>query len=311
MRSKLIRTATVWFLFALVNSLAWGTEPGDRGLVLMRKDGTEVSAHPLGFTVETYKSGMTAQTLMTLYFDNPSKETLDGVYGVSLPEDAVVDTVWLTVDHQSIEGYFQEKHEARQTYEAAKQRGLRAGLIERQEPGAFTMSVANLGPGESAQILLQAKQIVRWEHGRFRLKVPWRITVDTEADWDKDLDLGEKWTPEGVEPESGMSPRQADEIVAAMLELGPRHSQVTGDMSLVVVNDLAAGETPAAEFGPVIVGLSDTRDIILSYQESMPAEIRCPGLRLPDPETAPVARDPWEVLREGARSRFAAAGLRG
>ena len=247
MRSKLVRAVSLCFLFAFANPVAWGAESLDRGLVFQTKNGTVVAAPALGFTVEIRKAGMTAQTLMTQYFDNPSKETLDGFYGIPLPEDAVVDSVWLTVGGHPVQGVFQERDEARQTYEAASRRGERAALIERQESGDFTTSVANLGPGESAQVFLGMRQVVRWEQGRFSLKVPWRITVDTEIDWDKDLDLGEKWTPEGVEPERGMSPRQADEILAAKLDFGPRHPQVTGVMSLVVVEEAATDEPKAVE----------------------------------------------------------------
>jgi Ca-activated chloride channel family protein len=174
MRSNLVRMAALFLFLAIGSGLAWGADATDhrQGLFLAGEDGETVPAPVLGATVEVRMTGIIARTRVTQIFTNPGKEWLEGIYIFPLPEDAAVDTLRMKVGDHVIQGVLQEKGEARQTYEAAKQQGVKASLIEQQRPDVFTTSVVNIGPGETVEVAIELQQVVKWELGRFSLRLP-------------------------------------------------------------------------------------------------------------------------------------------
>jgi Ca-activated chloride channel family protein len=174
MRSNLVRMAALFLFLVIGSGLAWGLDaPGRRqGLFLAGKDGQSVPAPVLGATVEVRMTGVIARTKVTQIFMNPGKEWLEGVYLFPLPEEAAVDTLRMKVGDHAIQGVIQEKGEARQTYEAAKQQGVKASLIEQQRPDVFTTSVVNVGPGETVEVAIELQQVVRWDLNHFSLRLP-------------------------------------------------------------------------------------------------------------------------------------------
>ena len=72
-----------------------------------------------------------------------------------LPEDAAVDRLRLHIGARVIEGEIRERAEAKAAYEAAKQAGQRASLIEQERPNIFTTSVANVGPGDEIAVEIE------------------------------------------------------------------------------------------------------------------------------------------------------------
>jgi Ca-activated chloride channel family protein len=159
--------AALCLLLLTGNVAAWAQE----GLLFAGKDGV-VAAPVLGTTVEVRVTGIIARARVTQIFKNPSSEWIEGMYVFPLPEGAAVDTLRMKVGNRVLEGVIQEKGEARQTYETAKQEGKKASLIEMQRPDVFTASVANIGPGETVEIAIELQDVVRWESGRFRLQFP-------------------------------------------------------------------------------------------------------------------------------------------
>src|SRR4029079_11370187 len=124
----------------------------------------------LGTTVEVKVTGIIARAKVTQIFKNASTQWVEGIYVFPLPEGAAVDTLKMKVGNRTLRGVIQEKQEARQTYEAAKQQGVKASLVEQQRADVFTTSVANVGPGETVEIAIEMQQVVQWDAGRFRLR---------------------------------------------------------------------------------------------------------------------------------------------
>ena len=144
----------------------------ERGLLLHNDRIGTVAAPVQGTSVEVRVTGIIARARITQIFTNPTREWLEGIYIFPLPEGAAVDTLRMTVGDRVIEGVVQEKAEARQTYEAAKQQGTKAALIEEQRAGVFTTSIANIGPGETIEVAIELQQIVSYRQGRFALNFP-------------------------------------------------------------------------------------------------------------------------------------------
>jgi Ca-activated chloride channel family protein len=161
-------------LLSIGGGLAWGAEAPERrqGLFLAGKDGRSVPAPVFGATIELRVTGIIARTRVTQVFTNPSKEWLEGIYVFPLPADGAVDTLRLRVGDRVIQGVVQEKEAARQTYEAAQQQGVKAGLVEQQRADVFTTAVANIGPGETVEVAIELQQVVAWDRDRFRWRFP-------------------------------------------------------------------------------------------------------------------------------------------
>ncbi len=161
---------TIWVRMAelcLLLMIGSGVARAEQGLYFNGKE-----APVLGATVEVRVTGIIARTKVTQIFKNPSSDWVEGIYIFPLPADAAVDTLRMKVGDRIILGVIQEKEEARQTYETAKQRGSKASLIEQQRPDVFTTSVANVGPGETVEVAIELQQVVQWGQGRFRLRFP-------------------------------------------------------------------------------------------------------------------------------------------
>ncbi len=174
MRSIYVRMAALCLFIVIGRDLAWAeTEPQERpqGLFL-HTENSSIPALALGTTIEVRVTGIIARAKVTQIFKNPSTEWVEGIYVFPLPDGAAVDTLRMKVGNRTIRGVIQEKQEARQTYEAAKQQGVKTSLVEQQRPDVFTTAVANVGPGETVEVAIEMQQIVQWSGGRFRLRFP-------------------------------------------------------------------------------------------------------------------------------------------
>jgi Ca-activated chloride channel family protein len=174
--------AALCLIFMIGSGLAWGADAPDRrqGLLLSGKGGNPVPAPVLGATVEIKVTGVIARTRITQIFLNPGQEWLEGIYIFPLPGDAAVDILQMKVGNRTIQGIIQDKNQARQTYEDAKQQGVKASLIEQQRPDVFTTAVANIGPGETVEVAIELQQVVRWELDRFSLRLPMVVVPRAE-----------------------------------------------------------------------------------------------------------------------------------
>jgi Ca-activated chloride channel family protein len=117
-------------------------------------------------------TGPIARVAVTQEFLNPTTGWLEGIYVFPLPEGAAVDAMRLQVGARVIEGQIREREEARQAYQQAQQTGKKASLLEQERPNAFTISVANVGPGEAVVVDIEYQEVVRYDQGEFRLRFP-------------------------------------------------------------------------------------------------------------------------------------------
>ena len=117
-------------------------------------------------------TGPIARVAVTQEFLNPTAGWLEGVYVFPLPEGAAVDAMRLQVGTRVIEGQIREREEARQVYHQAQQAGKKASLLEQERPNIFTISVANVGPGEAVVVDIEYQEVARYDQGEFRLRFP-------------------------------------------------------------------------------------------------------------------------------------------
>ncbi|HEX4965453.1 MAG TPA: marine proteobacterial sortase target protein [Thermoanaerobaculia bacterium] len=184
MRTMIFRLAALFFFLMLGSGFIAAGNAADRrqGLFFNGKDDSApaVPAPVLGATVEVKVTGIIARTKLTQIFKNVSNDWVEGIYIFPLPPDAAVDTLRMKVGNRTILGVIQTREKARQTYEAAKQQGAKASLLEQQRPDVFTTAVAHVGPGETVEVAIELQQVVRWELGRFRFRFPMVVAPHPE-----------------------------------------------------------------------------------------------------------------------------------
>lgn len=98
-------------------------------------------------------------------FHNPYDTAIDATYVFPLPEDAAVRDLTVTCGERVIRSDLLTAEEARKRYDAARQDGRRAALLEQQRANLFTQHVAGLCPGETVQVALQYVDAIEVDAG--------------------------------------------------------------------------------------------------------------------------------------------------
>jgi len=126
----------------------------------------------LSTEVDIRVTGLVATTELSQRFFNHGDDWAEGIYRFPLPDGAAVERLEIRIGQRLIEGEIREREAARARYEAARESGQVAGLVERDVGNLFATRVANIPPGELIEIRIGFTQAVDYEHGRFRLRFP-------------------------------------------------------------------------------------------------------------------------------------------
>jgi len=152
------------------------TRPADVGtgtlLFQTETPGLFLPAPVLATEVRMSVAGMIGRAAVSQRFVNPSDGWVEGVYVFPLPEDAAVDRMRIRIGEKVIEAEIAEREEARKVYEAARDAGQKASLLDQERPNIFTTSVANIGPGEEVTVEIEYQETIRYDRGAFVLRFP-------------------------------------------------------------------------------------------------------------------------------------------
>ncbi len=167
-----------------------------RGSVwLLTDSGSYVDALLMDTDVDYEVSGIIARATVKQRFRNTGSLWAEGIYVFPLPENAAVDHFRLHIGNRRVEGQVQERSLARKTYEAAKNEGRQAGLVEQQRANVFTTALANIGPGEEIMVEIEYQQTLDYKDGSYRLRFPlvvgprFHAAINTLARQDNDTDV--------------------------------------------------------------------------------------------------------------------------
>lgn len=141
-------------------------------LLLGGGDGILTAAPTLETDVDLAVSGVIVRARVTQRFVNPTDQWLEGVYVFPLPETAAVDHLLMFVGPRTIEGQIREREVAKRIYDEAKASGRKASLVEQERPNVFTSSIANVGPNESVEIMIEYQDMVPFDGTQFMLRFP-------------------------------------------------------------------------------------------------------------------------------------------
>ena len=121
-------------------------------------------------------SGPFMRTVIEQVYANPYPRKIEALYTFPLSNSAAVDRMTMIVRGPSgeivIEGEVKERHAARMMYEAARESGYVASLLEQERPNIFTQSVANIEPGATVRIRIATIELVQRRDGVYSWSFP-------------------------------------------------------------------------------------------------------------------------------------------
>jgi Ca-activated chloride channel family protein len=144
------------------------------GALLVRDARGELALEcPLKHTdVKAEISGPLARVHVVQQFENTASDTVEAVYVFPLPHDAAVDQMDIQAGDRTIKGAIKQRDEARRIYDAARNAGKMAALLDQERPNIFTQSVANIRPGEKVRIHISYVERVPYEAGTYSFTFP-------------------------------------------------------------------------------------------------------------------------------------------
>src|SRR5688572_24303396 len=78
----------------------------------------------------------------------------------------------MIIGERTIEAKIKERQNAQREYEAAKQEGKRASLLQQHRPNVFQMNVANIQPGDTVEVELKYTELLVPEEGTYEFVYP-------------------------------------------------------------------------------------------------------------------------------------------
>ncbi|MBV6456938.1 MAG: hypothetical protein HONBIEJF_00043 [Fimbriimonadaceae bacterium] len=145
-------------------------EPGT--LVGQRPDGKPVLCPLESTRVHVDIAGFGARVTVVQKFKNSSAEPLEAVYTFPLPADAAVDSMRMKVGSRLISGSIKRREEAKAIYDAARNQGKTAALLDQERPNIFTQSIANLMPREPVEVEISYVQLLPYKNDEFEFVYP-------------------------------------------------------------------------------------------------------------------------------------------
>jgi Ca-activated chloride channel homolog len=142
-------------------------------LEVLDREGRPRAVCPLKHTdVKAEVSGQLARVTVTQEFRNPFRDKIEAVYVFPLLQSAAVDDMTMIVGDRTVKGKIKRREEAQAIYEAAREAGQTAGLLDQERPNIFTQSVANIVPGAEVKITISYVEFLKYEEGTYEFVFP-------------------------------------------------------------------------------------------------------------------------------------------
>ncbi len=167
MRKPFLLLSIIFCLFATTYAQTNGE------LEAVDKKGKPLGACPLKHTsVKAEISGFLSRVRVTQEFENKFDKPIEAVYIFPLPQNSAVDEMTMKIGKRTIRGKIMKREEARKVYDAAKNAGQTASLLDQERPNIFTQAVANIMPNEKIIIEISYVETLKYEDGSYEFMFP-------------------------------------------------------------------------------------------------------------------------------------------
>src|SRR4029077_960190 len=99
-------------------------------------------------------------------------EPVEAIYTFPLSDRAAGGAMAMRTCDRTIRGEIQTREEARRIYEAARNAGQVAALLDQERPNIFTQTLANLMPGATVEIRIEYVEPLVFHDGTFEFSFP-------------------------------------------------------------------------------------------------------------------------------------------
>jgi Ca-activated chloride channel family protein len=214
-----------------------GQRRGDRTLApyfFVENGDPAVDQVPLeGTDVDVTISGVIASVRVTQIYVNRGARPIHARYVFPGSTRAAVHGMTMTIGDRRVVAKIQEREAAKATFEKAKSEGKSASLLEQSRPNVFSMSVANILPGDRVQVELRYTELLTPEERVYEFMFPTvvgpRYSSDkAEGAPDRDRFVASPYLPEGSEPRTRFDIKVAVDAGVPLHELAcPSHKTWT------------------------------------------------------------------------------------
>jgi Ca-activated chloride channel family protein len=122
--------------------------------------------------VDVQIAGVIADVVVTQVYSNEGSRPLSARYVFPASTRAAVHGMTMQVGNQRIRAKIREKQAAKKEFEAAREAGKSAALLEQQRPNVFTMNVANVMPRDEIRVELHYSELLVPTDGTYELVYP-------------------------------------------------------------------------------------------------------------------------------------------
>jgi Ca-activated chloride channel family protein len=117
-------------------------------------------------------TGVIARVRLTQVYRNEGTRPLEAVYVFPGSTRAAVHGMTMKIGDRVITAKIEERQEARRQYQAARNAGQTASLLEQQRPNLFQMNVANILPGDEIKVDLVYTELLVPENHVYEFVYP-------------------------------------------------------------------------------------------------------------------------------------------
>jgi len=239
---------------------------GDRSLapylMVVGEDGAAGGAERLPLketSADVSIAGVIARVTVHQLFENNGSAPIEAVYVFPASTRAAVHGVRMKIGARVIEARIDRKQAARESSEAARREGKRASLLEQERPNVFTMSVANIMPGDKIGVDLDYSEMLVPEDAVYELVFP--TVVGPRYAGGADPKAGrDRWIANPHLPAGAPEPYRFD--IRVHLETGIAIKELASPSHRVRVTYAAANRADVRLDGPG----GGNRDFVLRYR---------------------------------------------
>jgi Ca-activated chloride channel family protein len=122
--------------------------------------------------VEGQLDGLLLSTTIRQEYHNDTGKNLEIVYTFPLGWGTTLLGMDVDFGGKRLQGVVIERKEAEEKYEEALDKGDTPVLVQQSAPGLYTANLGNIKADESIAVEIRCAQLLRFEQGRIRLKIP-------------------------------------------------------------------------------------------------------------------------------------------
>lgn len=176
-------------------------------------------------------AGVIAAVRVHQIFENAGPKPIEAIYVFPASTRAAVHAMRMRIGARTIDAKIERKAEARAQYNAAKQAGKRASLLEQERPNVFTTSVANIMPGDRIEVELDYSELIVPENAIYEFVYPTVVGPRYAGGANPQTD---QWMANPHMPEGKTEPYASD--VKVHLQTGIGLKEVSSPSHKIAVN---------------------------------------------------------------------------